>query len=110
MVTRALRLVRTAVRMGAVGSQEPSAADSAARRRAGVHSFALFVVFVLSTLQSTGAEAFDYARFEGLRNTATRAAAAVSDPVGLRALQSYDGPDLRGGDGPMARAGMDLAL
>jgi hypothetical protein len=28
----------------------------------------------------------------------------------VRALQSFDGPDLRGGDGPMARAGLDLAL
>jgi hypothetical protein len=56
------------------------------------------------------AVAFDYQRFEALRNAPSLAAAQAADRVGLRALQAFDGPDLAGGDGPMARGGLDLAL
>jgi hypothetical protein len=70
------------------------------------------VVFAVVGLCATAspAHAFDFQRFAVLRNPPTRAAAAARDPVGLRALQSFEGPNLDGGVGPMARAGMDLAL
>jgi hypothetical protein len=54
--------------------------------------------------------ALDNQRFEALRNAPSLAAAQAADPVGLRALQAYAGPTLTGADGPMARAGLDLAL
>jgi hypothetical protein len=54
--------------------------------------------------------ALDFQRFEALRNAPSVAAAQAADPVGLRALQAYAGPTLVGANGPMARAGLDLAL
>jgi hypothetical protein len=54
------------------------------------------------------AAAFDFQRFAALRGGS--AAARVADPIALAALQSSEGLDLTGGDGPMARAGLDLAL
>jgi hypothetical protein len=54
------------------------------------------------------AAAFDFQRFASLRGAG--AAARAADSIGLAALESFDGPDLVGGDGPMARAGIDLAL
>jgi hypothetical protein len=53
------------------------------------------------------AAAIDFQRFAALRSAA---AARAADPVGLAALIAFEGPDLAGGDGPMARAGLDLAL
>jgi hypothetical protein len=57
------------------------------------------------------AGAVDAQRFAALRALgAVAAAAANNDPVGLRTLLAFDGPDLQGADGPMARAGIDLTL
>ena len=59
---------------------------------------------------AASALAHDYRRFEALRTAPSLAAAQAADPVGLRALQAFAGPDLDGEDGPMARAGIDLSL
>jgi hypothetical protein len=67
-------------------------------------------IAAFAALFAEHAAALDFQRFAALRNQGAAAAARAADPVGLAALQAFDGPDLVGGDGPMARAGLDLAL
>jgi len=77
-------------------------------RRVASRSSAFIALAAIAASRSAGA--LDYQRFEAIRNAPSVAAAEAADRVGLRALQLFDGPDLAGGDGPMARAGLDLAL
>src|SRR5262249_46352443 len=70
-----------------------------------------FAVYLVATLAlASRAAAVDWQRFEAVRNAPSAAAAAATDRVALRALQSFAGPTLVGANGPMARAGLDLAL
>ena len=75
-------------------------------------AMAVAAIAAFSVLCHEHAFAFDFQRFAALRNAGAGAdaAARAADPIGLAALESFDGPDLAGGDGPMARAGLDLAL
>ena len=78
--------------------------------RAALDRLAKVATALCALAATTPAGALDYQRFEAIRNAPSLAAAQATDRVGLRALQLFDGADLTGGDGPMARAGLDLAL
>jgi hypothetical protein len=78
--------------------------------RAALDRLAAVAIMSFAIACAAPVGALDYQRFEALRNAPSLAAAQAADRVGLRALQAFDGPDLVGADGPMARAGLDLAL